>query len=857
MMRQYRQIKERHPDAILFYRMGDFFEMFGDDAVTAAPVLGIALTTRDKGKPSQMPMAGVPHHALEGYLAKLIRAGFRVAICDQMEDPAIAKGLVKREVVRVVTAGTVVEPSLLSDRCPTFLASLAPSADGISGVAWIDLAAGILTIAESGNPGGILSRIRPSEIVIPDDDGAAPPEGLSPKPAVARRPAWAFDGRSGGERLKELLGVATLRGFDLEDVPRGLAAAAALLDYLGETYPDAVKGISRAVRYREDDHLALDGSTIRNLELVENAWDRSSKATLLSVMDKTMTPMGARMLRSWLLHPLTDLPSIHGRQDAVAALCATPATLSGIREGLRRARDLERLTARARTGIAGPRDLVAIRETLECIPAIKGRMTSVAPALTRIAEGMGEHALLADLLARGLAENPPAALADGGAIREGYDGEVDRLRSLSTSADGWMSLFEQQERERTGIPTLKVRYNRVFGYSIEITTAHISKAPPDYIRKQTLVNAERFVTPELKAKEEEVLTAWEKLAAREREVFASLVASVAGDGPELLGTCQQLAEIDTLCGLAHSAIERNWTRPEVDGGDRVTITGGRHPVVEDVLEGGGFVPNDTLLGPDERLLLITGPNMAGKSTYIRQVALIVLMAQVGSFVPAASAIIGVRDRIFTRVGASDYLAGGLSTFMVEMTETAWILHHLGARSLVVLDEIGRGTSTFDGLSLAWAVAEHLAEPERAGVMTLFATHYHELTDLADARPWIRNLNVAVREWKEQVVFLHRIIPGRADKSYGIHVARLAGIPGSVVARAKEVLAALERGEYDAAGRPRLARSDDPLAAQPSLPFSSGGDHPAVALLREADPDTLSPRDAQELLYRLRSMVDDA
>jgi DNA mismatch repair protein MutS len=830
MMQQYREAKERHPGMLLLFRMGDFYELFEDDAEVAARVLGLTLTSRDK----TVPMAGFPHHALENHLRKLLRAGHRVAICDQTEDPALAKGLVRREVTRVVTPGTLTEDELLDPRQANHLAALWPAASGAAarrglvGLAWVDLSAGKFQAADVAWPqlADELGRLAPAECLCAEGAPGRLADQLrqaAPAAIVTPRPDWTFDPAAARAALFHHFGVTTLAGFGFEDDQPCLVAAGALLLYLQETLKADLAHLNRLRPYRQAQVLFLDEVTRRSLELTRTLREGQREGSLLSVLDRTVTAMGARLLQDWLLTPLCERPALEARQDAVAELLAEHGLRQEVRDLLAGGLDLQRLTARVSTGRATPRDLAAVARTLRQLPRLKAKVTGRRADL--LAELESRLELCPDLreaLDAALVAEPPLSPREAGIIRRGYDPELDELHAIARGGKEWIARFQADEITRTGIASLKVGFNKVFGYYIEITHTHAKKIPSDYQRKQTLKNAERYITPELKAYEEKVLTAEEKISQREYELFVGMRDRLAAQTGRLLQTADVLATLDVLASLAELAASRQYCRPELTDEPVLEIRDGRHPVLDQTLPPGTFVPNDAALGPETGLLwLITGPNMSGKSTFIRQTALLVLLAQVGSFLPAREARVGLADRIFTRVGASDELSRGRSTFMVEMTEAANILNNATARSLVILDEIGRGTSTYDGVSLAWAISEYLHD--QVGCRALFATHYHELAQLAATLPGLRNYNVQVREWQDEIIFLHKIAPGSADKSYGIHVARLAGVPDEVLERANAVLAELEahhlraaEGERKRAKRPRDDGKKPRDAAQPSL-----------------------------------------
>ncbi len=843
------EAKRACPDALLLFRMGDFYELFFEDAKIAARTLGLALTSREKG-PDAPPMAGFPHHQLETYLARLIAAGFRVAICEQVEDPREAKGLVRREITRIVSPGTVTEELLLEPRESNYLAALWPGEE--AGLAWVELTTGAFWAAVVPRQllGDQLVRLNPAECLIPENLGGQITELGSVK-AITKRPDWSFSPVTALERLTQHFGTANLEGFGFDHTRDEVAlrAAGAILDYLRETQKTSLEHIDRLLPYRLGQTLEIDQSSRLSLEITRTLREHRREGSLLGVLDRCVTPMGSRMLAEWLASPLVDRQKIEQRLDAVEELVKQPQLLEGLRELFRKVCDLERLVARAITGRVGPRDLRTLGETLEVLPKIQELLRNPQSerlvVLTREIEPCEE---LREELLRALEESCPTSAKDGGFIRPGYSPELDELREIGRGGKDWIVRYQAEEIARTGIPTLKVGFNKVFGYYIEVSNTHRDKVPPHYIRKQTIKNAERYITPELKSYEEKVLSAEERAKQLEYELFVNLRAKVVEAKTELKRTAAALAELDVYAALADVARRRNYCRPQLVEEPVLQIVEGRHPVLDAGELATKFVPNDTHMDESSgKILIITGPNMAGKSTYIRQVALIVLMAQIGSFVPARKATIGLADRIFARVGASDEIARGQSTFMVEMLETARILNLATPRSLVILDEIGRGTSTYDGISLAWAIVEYIHD--RIGCRTLFATHYHELTDLAQACEQVRNLNVAVREWGDQVVFLHKIVEGAADKSYGIHVARLAGIPKPVIDRAKQILAQLETDHLDTRGRPKLARRrrapgwDSPYQLMLFVPAS----HPVLEAIRNLEINEITPLRALELL----------
>jgi DNA mismatch repair protein MutS len=849
MMKQYHAAKAQHPDCLLFFRMGDFFEMFHDDAVVVSKELGLTLTSRSKGEDA-IPMAGVPVRSYEAYLRKLIARGHRVAICDQVEDPRKARDLVDRRVVRVVTPGTVIEDSALDSSEPNFLAAVVPG-KRVVGLAWADVSTGTFELEEmpAERLADELTRLGPAELLVPEElhrsDGLRPVLGAVRVRAVTPLPEWQF-GADGGRRvLADHFRVSDLAGFGCEDLGPALGAGGALLTYLKETQHADLTHIRSVARHREGDTMFLDRATRRALELTANTRDGGRDGTLLQVMDCTETPMGARRLKGWLTAPLRRLAPIQQRQDAVAALVERTELREAVREALQAVYDLERLSGRLGCGRANARDLVALKASLEPVPALLDRLQPAAeraPFLAAVRARLDPCPEVTELVGRAIVDEPSAVLNEGGLIRAGYDAELDELRTVGREGKGFLERYQAEESARTGIPNLKVGFNRVFGFYLEVTHAQAERVPDDYVRKQTLKNAERYITPELKEYEAKVLHAEERIKEIEYRLFLAVRDEVAAHVARIQECAGALADLDAAAALAQVAARRHYVRPAVNEGLRIDVEGGRHPVLETALAGGEFVPNDLRLdGAGERMIILTGPNMSGKSTYIRQAALHVLMAQAGSFVPADHAVIGLVDRVFTRVGASDDLSRGLSTFMVEMTEVANILNNATERSLLILDEVGRGTSTFDGVSIAWAVAEHLHD--RVGGRTLFATHYHELTDLADRLDGVTNMNVAVREWGENVVFLHRIVAGGSDRSYGLHVARLAGVPVSVIERARAILEILQ-------GTAARREPPPPASCQQLLLFDAGED-PIVGLIRDADLESLSPLDALNFLADLK------
>ncbi|HXY19529.1 MAG TPA: DNA mismatch repair protein MutS [Gemmatimonadales bacterium] len=833
LMQQYREIKARHRDAILLFRMGDFYEMFEDDAEVGARTLGLTLTSRNNGGAAETPLAGVPVKAASAYIKRLVERGFRVAICEQVEDPKLAKGIVRREVIEVVTPGAVMADDLLEERRNTFLVALASDADR-TGLAAADLSTGEFVL-ESGPAAALeasLQRYNPSEVIVPEGGAALAPQGV----LVTRREPWEFDPALASEDLARRFELASLDGLGLGPADAlAVGAAGALLRYLTELQPGGLPQLRRPTARRAEGQLHVDAMTRRNLELVEPLRPGADDATLLAVVDRTMTPMGARLLRAWLLAPLTDPAAIARRLDAVAALLADEPRRAAMREALDGVRDVERLGAKAAARRATPRDLGALRTSLERLPPL----AAVIGDLYGLATGFDLLEDLAAALSSALVDRPPAALGDGDVIRPGHTPALDELRALRDGGRAYIASLQARERARTGIGSLKVGYNKVFGYYIEVTRANKDAVPADYERRQTLTGAERYVTPELKAYEAKVLGAEEEIASLEERVFVGLREEAGRAIRRIQDTAARVAAADVLASLAEVAARNGYTRPEVVDGFALEIEAGRHPVVERMMPREAFIPNDLRLDAERQIMIVTGPNMAGKSTVLRQAALLVILAQAGSFVPARAARIGVVDRLFTRVGASDDLARGQSTFLVEMSETASILHNATRRSLVLLDEIGRGTSTYDGVAIAWAVAEHLHE--RVGCKAVFATHYHELTQLAERYARIVNFNVAVHESGDDVIFLHRLRPGGADRSYGIHVGRLAGLPAEVLDRARAVLRSLEAGH-------RVAAAPSPAD---QLALFAPPESPVLAELRALDLDGLTPREALARLADLQ------
>ena len=870
-MERYLEVKRQNPGSILLFRMGDFYELFFEDAVVSSKVLGLTWTSRDKGSTNPIPMAGFPYHALEGYLRKLIVAGHRVAVCEQMEDPKLAKGMIKREVTQVVTPGTLIDEALLDPRESNFLASVWPSRAGSVGLAWLEVSTGrfVTSNLEPAQLADELARIRPSECVYPEhlanDERLRPLFARGGLLATPRAP-WCWAEEACRSALLKHFGTTTLEGFDIDSTSAGVTAAGALLEYVQEMQKSSLAHISRLEPYRRGTSLIIDEATRASLELTRTIREGKRDNSLLSVLDETVSPMGARLLAEWLSNPLANLGAINRRLDAVEELTRDTMFCRDLREILGETYDLQRLTAKVATGRASPRDLGSLTRSLALLPRLKAKLAGRQSALLQLLEAdLDLNAEIRAIIDATLVDEPPLLTTDGGAIRPGFNATLDELRDLARGGKEWIARYQAKESERLGLPNLKVGFNKVFGYYLEVTAAQAAKIPPEYIRKQTLKNQERFITPELKEYEDKVLRAEERAISLEQELFAALRERVAAATARLKQTADVLSEVDVLAALATLAVKQGYCRPELTDDPILDIREGRHPVLDKLMPSGSFVPNDVKLGVPSsdavdapntrnfrgRVQLITGPNMAGKSTYIRQAALLTIMAQMGSFIPASEARIGIADRIFARVGASDELSKGQSTFMVEMTETARILNSASDRSLVILDEIGRGTSTYDGISLAWAVTEFLHDQIRC--RTLFATHYHELTELTKTLPETSNWNVAIREHGDDIVFLHKIVEGPADKSYGIHVAKIAGLPREVVERAQVILAQLESDHVDESGKVKIPeRKTKSRDRQLSLFIEP--DHPVIEKLRSLDIEQLTPIAALQKLNELRESL---
>ena len=852
--RQYLRIKKEHPDEVLLFRMGDFYETFDDDARIVAKELEIALTSREMGKGQRVPLAGIPYHALEPYLARLIRKGFRVAICEQVSDPATSKGIVDREVVRVVSPGTVVEDSLLEQKTNNYLAAAVVGGEEI-GLAYVDITTAEFATSqfELAHLPVELNRIDPSELLVPEGQEPISVEGRATVTVMGEE---SFQEEWASHTLLDHFGVASLEAFGCDRLPLAVTAAGAIIDYLGRNQRQSLTQITSLFTYSTSTYMILDIQTRRNLELFAGGRWNDPDLSLFSVLDRTRTPMGGRLLRRWLGQPLLDLKELKRRQESVAWFHRSALRRERVTVHLGAVSDMERLMGRIRGYGAAPRDLLGIARSLEAAPRIRTifQEDDDRGQVEWLTQGLGDHSEVVTLIRGAIDENSSASVGDGTVIRPGFSSELDSVRDAARDAQLYMANLERQERERTGIRSLKVGYNKVFGYYIEVSKPNLTRVPDEYVRRQTLVGGERFITPGMKEYESRILSAQDRIAEMESALFRQVCRQVADVAVPILAAADSMAHVDVFASLGEVALSEGYIRPGLNDGDILEIRKGRHPVVEKALPPGSFVPNDTRLSNgDDQLVILTGPNMAGKSTYIRQVAIITLMAQIGSFVPAETATIGIVDRIFTRVGLQDDAAVGQSTFMVEMLETASILNHATPRSLIVLDEIGRGTSTYDGLSIARAVAEHVHNHPRLGCKTLFATHYHELTHLANTLPRARNFTVSVSEDRGVVVFLHQIVPGGADRSYGIHVAQLAGLPGSVINRAWEVLQELENGSAPGSAR-RRRRSKAPLQGQMRL---IGAAPDLFQEILSLDVSAMTPLQAINKLYELQASARDS
>lgn len=874
MMQQYMAIKEQYKDCILFYRLGDFYEMFYDDALTASRELEITLTGKNCGQEERAPMCGVPYHAVDVYLNKLVAKGYKVAICEQAEDPKQAKGIVKREVIRIVTPGTNLSQQALDEGRNNYLMCLVYDNNQF-GLAITDISTGdfytteVATLKELYDE---IHRFSPSEIICNDSfymSGASLDDFKDRlHVSVSTLDTWYMDEAVSVQKIKEHFKVASLDGLGLTDFPSGTLAVGALLLYLYETQKNTLDNLTKITPYRSGGYMIIDSATNRNLELIETLREKQKKGSLLWVLDKTKTAMGARLMRNWIEQPLIEKKKITARQDAVEELYNDMITREEIREYLNAVYDLERLVTRISYRTANPRDLIAFKTSLGMIPPVKQLLSQAKSAeLKEIDERMDCLEDIYDLIEKSIQDEPPIMIREGGMIKEGYNEDVDKFRLSRTEGKTWLAELEAREKEKTGIKNLRVRYNKVFGYYLEVTNSYKELVPEDWTRKQTLANAERYITPELKELEDMILGAEDKLAALEYDLYCEVRDSIGEQVVRIQETAKAIAHLDVLASLACVAQSNDYVRPSINTKGVIDIQGGRHPVVEKMNNNQMFIDNDTYLdNKNHRISIITGPNMAGKSTYMRQSALIVLMAQIGSFVPAKSANIGIVDRIFTRVGASDDLASGQSTFMVEMTEVANILRNATSRSLLILDEIGRGTSTFDGLSIAWAVVEHISNPKLLGAKTLFATHYHELTELEGKLDSVNNYCIAVREQGDDIIFLRKIIRGGADKSYGIQVARLAGVPDSVIDRAKEISSWLEETDVTdkaknlqvrtSAKKKEVVREAVPAEKQMSLFDIYPADHPVLKELAELDVSNMTPIQALNTLYELQKRLKE-
>ncbi|MGD2013167.1 MAG: DNA mismatch repair protein MutS [Desulfobacterales bacterium] len=862
MLKQYLSIKEQYPDAILFYRMGDFYEMFFEDAQVASPLLEIALTSRNKNDESPVPMCGFPHRAARSYIAKLIRHGYKVAVCDQVEDPAKAKGLVKRDVVRVITPGMIVENELLDERANNFVLAVDYKNDTF-GIAYLDISTGTFRVAESMDTAAVVEEIRrvaPSEVLLGEssknDAIFSNITRVLSEVAISYLENKVFEYQRGYERLTGQFKTVTLEGFGCENMKAAVCAAAAVVYYVRETQKQGIEHLTRIETYWLDNYLMVDDLSRQNLELFKNIRTGTRKATLLSVIDRTATAMGARLLANWLRYPLVDIDAIRLRHDAVQEVKENIQLRRSIREKLKSVYDIERIGSKIVMGQANARDLTALKRSLELLPGMWSLLAELDTILFLPPPGLDLLQSLVELIERSIREDAPPTIHEGGIIKTGYQKELDELVQISRDAKDWLARLESREKEATGISTLKVRFNKVFGYFLEVSKARSDAVPDHYIRKQTLVNSERYITEELKSFEMKVLGADDQRAALEYRIFCEIRDQVVDNHQHIQKVARFLARIDCLMDLAEIADHNDFHRPEMTTDGCIHIEDGRHPVVEKMITGERFVPNTVKLDDqDNQLLIITGPNMAGKSTVLRQVALVVIMAQMGSFVPAANASISITDRIFTRVGALDNLSHGQSTFMVEMEETANILNNATEKSLIIMDEIGRGTSTFDGLSIAWAVAEYLHDLNDRGVKTLFATHYHELTELSQTKPRVKNFNIVVKEWNDEIIFLRKLVEGGTNRSYGIQVARLAGIPPAVILRAKKILYNIEQGNYDSTGSAFLFRKEADVKRGPvQLDLFRQTENPILDILSSADISRMTPLEALNFLDELQEKL---
>ena len=861
MIKQYLSIKEEYPDAILFYRMGDFYEMFFEDAQVASRVLEITLTSRNKKDESPVPMCGVPHRAVSGYIARMIDHGYKVAVCDQIEDPATAKGLVKRDVVRVITPGMILDEAFLDKRSNNFILAVARHGE-VFGLSYLDISTGAFRLAESGDLAAMIDeslRISPREVLLPESAKTDPAMSAIREALLERSVTYlaesAFEHKRCYSLLTEQFKTISLEGFGCEGLAAGVRAAGALVFYVRETQKQKIELFTRLETYALDQYLLVDDLSCRNLELEKNIRSGTRRGTLIGIIDHTKTAMGARLLKLWLRYPLIKIEDIQERLEAVAETKSNIESRQGIREYLKSVFDIERVGSKIVMGHANARDLIALKRSLLALPQIQKMVSTLKSTLFQWDENLNPLYELAEVIENAIREDAPPTINEGGMVKAGYDNALDELVKISRDGKGWLANLEVQERKATGITTLKVRYNKVFGYYIEVPKSRASDVPVNYVRRQTLVNAERYITDELKTFETKVLNAEDQRAALELEIFNEIRKKIVENYKNLQSAARFLACLDCLLNLAEVADQNDYCRPEMTGDGHIHIEDGRHPVVEKMITGERFVPNTVSMNNEtNQILIITGPNMAGKSTVLRQVALLVIMAQMGSFIPAQKASISVVDRIFTRVGALDNLSQGQSTFMVEMQETANILNNAGEHSLIIMDEIGRGTSTYDGLSIAWAVVEYLHDLHNTGVKTLFATHYHELTDLARQKQRVKNYNIAVKEWNDEIIFLRKLVEGATNRSYGIQVARLAGIPGEVINRSKKILYRIENKEQDLTEA--LSNNETGKSGPQQMGLFGKKDHFFVEKLSKLDISKMTPLEALNCLNELRDRAKD-
>ena len=867
MMQQYYGIKKEHSDSILFFRMGDFYEMFNEDAKIASKILQITLTSRNKNQSNPVLMCGIPHHSSNLYITKLLKAGKKVAICEQTENPKLAKGLVKREVVRIITPGTVLDDNMLDPKSEQFIVSIFISKNNI-GLAALDVSTGTFKITQfSDNDrrsslADELQKIEPKEILIPESLMEEPKPWLPEKKIFMH--GWGDWTYAKGEAIRNLLNhfkTQSLEGFGCEDMGQAISSAGALIHYLHETQKSALEHINSISPYYIHDYMALDQTTITSLELIQSS-EGTRKNSLFSLLDECCTPMGSRRVREWIIKPLIDPRKIKTRLEIVSKFKSLPKNRQEVREHLDKIFDLERLLGKITLSVCNARDMVSLKSSIETLPALNKALTKCKTAeLLSYLKHWENLENLFDLIEKNIVNDPPLNIKEGNLFKLGCNTELDRLKDISRTGKSWIASMESEEKNKTGIPVLKIGFNKIYGYYIEVTKKHVDRIPKEYIRKQSLVNTERYISPKLKEYEEQVTQAEEKIIELEQKLFDEIRSKVSAEGPQIQKMAKIISEIDALVSFAEVAHRNNFCNPKILENSCLDITNGRHPLIEQIDPGNRFIPNDTLLDShDKQIMIITGPNMAGKSTYLRQVALICLMAQIGSFVPAEKVEMGITDRIFSRVGAQDHLLKGQSTFMVEMNETANILNNATPQSLIILDEIGRGTSTFDGISIAWSIVEFLSgKGLEGGPKTLFATHYHELTDLSRVLSGVMNFNIQVKEWNDEIIFLRKIIPGGADKSYGIHVARLAGLPKKVLDRANEVLFNLEQSEFDEVGIPKISRSENNknnLNSPSQLGLFLEPENPLIQKISQIDPNNMSPKEALDTLFELGKMLKD-